>query len=808
MILDYTYNKFKKNLSISYITDAGGKKVINFNVDRFKSFYETPTGKYENWNGKKCDVRWTENPHRFDIRTYMVEMPKQYRDLLRGKTAPKLYTFDIETEIKYDENGVDIFTEPSVADSPITVISVVSPDLNCLVLGTDEFDETRKAELQAKFEDYLNAIPFYHELNLKKTPYIQYIHFDSEGDMLEYFLKSIIAKVPIAAGWNSLMYDWQYIQNRIRVYFPNISIKSSSISYTVHQERKKDMRDQEVNFTLPDHTLILDMMDVIENFDQVVMPLKESMSLDYVAHEMLGANKISYEGNLEQLRKTDFFRYVFYNAVDSILVQLLDKRFKTMQNIYMQSMLCNEKIGKCFSKIALSEALVWDYFTGIGKKIVADNTNERERGRLIGAYVKKPIPGKHLFVTCNDFSSLYPNTIRTTGVGFENYIGAYWDNAKLAPFEADKAKYIVIGPNVHINEGSETKPKLGRCIHVFLDEEKLEPYRKDKNYFVSVNGSVYKNDKDYAFRIIQTNLYNERNAHKYLPKELDATVIRDIDHLLKGNESETTYSEGVIKSLLNIGYNISGSTDMLNMSREELSKLKDKIKEEIEYHSSYEQACKLLMNSMYGGSSHAAFFWFNINLANDITGEARNLIHKMEHHIPDFWRENWLKLADVHKMLGIEVDEDKAKQVLENAYYAKDDPDAYQKPSYVEMCYGDTDSVVGSSTIRTSTDITTIKELYNRNERNHKIITNHGAELVETSEKILNYNKDGQLEYQPAKYIMRHKVSKPKWKLKTKTGKEIIVTNDHSLIVFRDGMEIQVKPHEIKQTDKILIVTD
>ena len=30
-----------------------------------------------------------------------------------------------------------------------------------------------------------------------------------------------------------------------------------------------------------------------------------------------------------------------------------------------------------------------------------------------------------------------------------------------------------------------------------------------------------------------------------------------------------------------------------------------------------------------GGSSHQAFFWFNMDLANDITGEARNLIHKI-----------------------------------------------------------------------------------------------------------------------------------------------------------------------------------
>ena len=53
---------------------------------------------------------------------------------------------------------------------------------------------------------------------------------------------------------------------------------------------------------------------------------------------------------------------------------------------------------------------------------------------------------------------------------------------------------------------------------------------------------------------------------------------------------------------------------------------------------------------------------------------------------------------------------------------------------------------------------------------------------------------------------MRHKVTKPKWKLKTKSGKEVIVTNDHSMIVFRDGKKLEVKPYEIQPSDKILVV--
>ena len=56
------------------------------------------------------------------------------------------------------------------------------------------------------------------------------------------------------------------------------------------------------------------------------------------------------------------------------------------------------------------------------------------------------------------------------------------------------------------------------------------------------------------------------------------------------------------------------------------------------------------------------------------------------------------------------------------------------------------------------------------------------------------------------KRIIRHKVTKTKWKLKTKSGKEIIVTNDHSMIVFRNDEKLTIRPSEILKTDKILTV--
>lgn len=645
MILDYTYNKAKKTFSISYIKENGQKSILNFNVGRFKSYYKTPTGAFENWDGCKCDIKWVDNPSKFDIKTFIREMnPAQYK-LLQGKTVPKLYTFDIETEIS------DEFPEPSTAKFPITSISIVNEDLDTIVLGTKELNQMEQIWCEGQVREYLKEATYFNYLGLK-LPTFKYIKFDTEEEMLKYFLKNIVSKVSVLAGWNSILFDWQYIQNRIKFYYPDIIFSSCSYNYTMTSKNYQDMRGDKVKLNLPCHTLVLDMMDVIGTFDMVVMPIKESLSLEYISSNAIGMHKIKYDGSLQDLFDRDYPRYVFYNAIDSILVQLLDKKFKTLQNMYVQSLYCNEKIGNSFSKIAVTEALFWNYFYENNIKVVWEDKHP-DRGELIGAYVKNPIPGKYNFMCCNDFASLYPSTIITCNLSVENYIGK------------------------------------------FTDENELKAYRKDPNYFVSVNGCVYKNDKDYAFKVIQATLKSNRNVSKYLSKQLDAIVMKDVEEYLKGyTVKDSQYPDNIVNSLKGLGYEVKRSSDLQSV---DLNRFKLDLAGEINYLGSYEQGMKLLGNSGYGGSSHQAFFWFNMDLANDITGEARNLIHMMEHHIPDFWRNNWESLTDLHKKLGIELKSKKElNEILESTPVQWNDPDAYHNHSYVVPVYGDTDSIYTS----------------------------------------------------------------------------------------------------------------
>ena len=940
MILDYAFDKTKRVLSISYVKENGMKDIMNFNVDRFKTYYYNSNGKYVNWNGKNCDIKWTETPDKFDIKTYMEELNEDYKAKLQGKSYPKLYTWDIEVV-------ADEFPEPSVAKYPVSTISICSPECNVIILGTKPLNTGGDEYLKTSFQQYIDKLDYFKTTNLK-MPSIKYVRFNTEKDMLIYFLENIVAKVPVLGGWNSMLFDWQYIQNRIKGFYPDIKISKSSCNNSMDYKNYTDIVGNKVKLSIPHHTVMLDMMDIIETFDYVILPQKESMSLDYIAYESLGVNKIEYDGDLEDLYYQDYNKYVFYNAIDSVLVQLIDKRFKTLQNIYTQALYCREKIGAAFGKIAISEALVFNYFYDNGIKVIPERKKDVERGTLVGAYVRTPTPGKHNYVCCNDFASLYPSTIISCNLSFENLVGEFYDEDTLRPYKEDYKNYIVVGGNVHKNEGTIEKPKLGELITRCLDEKYLDEYRENPRYFVSVNGHVYDNDKDYAFKVIQATLKANRNTFKYLAKSLEADVMSDVEHLLKGHTvKHKNYSKEQIKVLTDMGYSITCTGDLESVDLKEFA---PKLKTEIEFYVSYEQAMKLLGNSMYGGSSHQSFFWFNMSLANDITGEAKNIIKLMEEHIPEYIKTEWPYMTDVHKELGITVDPDKAYKMLETT----------GQKSFVDVIYGDscdgktlistnngdiqikdlfdnsnivfvdrdkefalsdviiknyngneiinsnikyiirhktkkskweitdshnnsvivtgdhsmiiwdgemkeikpsemsigmklitingftevvsiknignfeneyvydievktnnenehnffggnilihnTDSVKGDTIIHTENGDKTIEEMFNENYNNNLFHTHKGHELVSTSDKVLNYNNNNELEYGKVNYIMRHKVTKPKWKLKTKSGKEIFVTNDHSMIVFRNGKKLEVKPYEIQPTDKILVI--
>lgn len=195
----------------------------------------------------------------------------------------------------------------------------------------------------------------------------------------------------------------------------------------------------------------------------------------------------------------------------------------------------------------------------------------------------------------------------------------------------------------------------------------------------------------------------------------------------------------------------------------------------------------LVGGKLNGAFATQYFILFNEHVAGTITAQGRDLTKTMNQVNEEYWYDQWHLDVVLHNDLGI-------KDIT---------PISRNEPVSI---YADTDSIDGQSIINTNNGNFTIEDWYNQNIENGSAgETLNGHESVKTHDKILNYSNNN-LYYASVKRIIKHKVSKSKWKLKTKSGKEIIVTNDHSMIVFRDGDQIEIKPSEILRTDKILVV--
>ena len=235
--------------------------------------------------------------------------------------------------------------------------------------------------------------------------------------------------------------------------------------------------------------------------------------------------------------------------------------------------------------------------------------------------------------------------------------------------------------------------------------------------------------------------------------------------------------------------------NIYEMDLDELKEFKEEVVDLRHEYALLENAYKVCANAGYGSSANEHFYFFLPKLASDITGECRNLTQTMWHNLETFFHETLWERKDIQEQFGFELDETK------HDWYR-------EQPISV---YSDTDSTSFDTILKTSNGECTIEDLFNESlkENGIKDITNNGHEIVKCNDSVLNWTKEKGLNFVPIKWIMRHKVSKPMFKITTKSGKAITVTEDHSCIVFRNGKQIAIKAKDInKETDKILSIEE
>jgi DNA polymerase elongation subunit (family B) len=223
---------------------------------------------------------------------------------------------------------------------------------------------------------------------------------------------------PLTTGWNFWGYDWSYIYNRCTKRLGmDISWMSPTGQWYEHTIKDKGRKRK---IMLPQHKLIVDYMAIYQKWDRTI-DVKENDTLDFVSEAGLGIKKVKYPGTLQDLFNKDYEQYIFYNVIDSVLVELLDQKLKTMGTFLGLGNITKVEAMAAFSPIQMLEATLSRHAYR-RNQVFPKIWDKKQREAFEGAFVFEPKPDLYEWVASFDFASLYPSIMRQFMISIENFI--------------------------------------------------------------------------------------------------------------------------------------------------------------------------------------------------------------------------------------------------------------------------------------------------------------------------------------------------------------------------------------------------
>jgi DNA polymerase elongation subunit (family B) len=381
---------------------------------------------FRSWDGKSVKQIEVNQPDRYAIYEFLDCLPESEKNEIFEFNLPKIYFIDIETEIVdgfpeaadvKDQNG-NVTKEG--ASTQVLSISIVYDD-KIILLGLKEMSE----EIQERIKNNTNK--YFEKFGTEYK--FKYIKYDDEFDMLYAFFYKMIPKMPILTGWNFLKYDWLYLVNRSRKISKWINGREYKIDPAVSSLTKRMNKIWSTEFEVPAHRMIFDYMQLYEICDTSIK-VKESSSLDFVANKLVGVEKIKYNGSLQKLYEDDFETFMYYNAVDSVLVQKIHESRNYISIIYAISSLAQiriidvvSQINNALGSLAITEGVLRNRFRKMDNIVLFRDEKGDAESTIAGGWVKDPVVGMNRWCVTYDFASLYPTTQLQFFIAPETFVG-------------------------------------------------------------------------------------------------------------------------------------------------------------------------------------------------------------------------------------------------------------------------------------------------------------------------------------------------------------------------------------------------
>jgi DNA polymerase elongation subunit (family B) len=444
---------FDKGLRIS--------DIVNYNP---YLFIHKNGGKFRTLDGREVEKI------KFDSIGEAKDFVEKYKDVSNFEifginTFAYLYIFDhFKGDIDYDPKLVRIgtldiecaadegFPDIQKADKPLTAITIRFRNRN-YVFGCGVFNTT--------------------------DPNTHYVKCKDEYELVQQFLSCWQAlDLDIVTGWNIEFFDIPYLVNRIIGLFGEKEAKKLS-PWKILDEKIVEFRGKQNQSYNPFGLAVLDYYQLYRKF---TFGNQESYKLDFISQVELGEKKIDYSeyGNLLELYKNNYQKFIEYNIHDCVLVDRLDDKLKFLEQVMALAYDAKVNFNDTMTTVRPWDIIIHNYLLEQGI-VIPQFKKQPDFDSLVGGYVKEPKLGMSKWVVSFDLNSLYPHLIMQYNISPETFVKR-WDEM---PF-----------------------------IDNILNGVNYEFYLRNHDYAYAANGCMYRKDKQGFLPALMEKMYNDRVEYK------------------------------------------------------------------------------------------------------------------------------------------------------------------------------------------------------------------------------------------------------------------------------------------------------
>lgn len=248
----------------------------------------------------------------------------------------------------------------------------------------------------------------------------------TEGSLLLAFVDKWQEIDPtIVIGWNSDNFDIPYTYNRIkRILGEDVANRLSPLGVVYFDEYDPNM---------PYKIAGVNSLDYMRLYKKFIPKQQPSYGLDFIGKKEIGRGKISYQGSLDNLFKTDPVKFIEYNVNDVSIIVDLDAKKRFIDLAVMVCHMAHVPYHYVYQASRVVEGAIMTYLKR--KNIVSPNKpttmhpelkaafgESEKEDKFAGAYVKDPIPGLYGWNFDLDLESLYPTLGIMLNVGIETFL--------------------------------------------------------------------------------------------------------------------------------------------------------------------------------------------------------------------------------------------------------------------------------------------------------------------------------------------------------------------------------------------------